>query len=207
MKKIWIGIGSVIILLALVLVGSNNSLALGKKTPSPEIVTATFEALNPLAFLSEAEDMPETEETKFVIMYMFSPSLEKCELCQTDMTAMFETLLFNSDQVKKKQITLLVGTEVDKQEAVDYLTTILAQIFSQRKIEPSQIASNLQSIHLLIECKSDFSETEGMQMPIIGIIDYPKEDEGNIYISSGALGPWSKFDQIILNYLQKPKGN
>jgi hypothetical protein len=51
------------------------------------------------------------------------------------------------------------------------------------------------------ECESDFAEEDGMQLPIIGIVDTTKEDEdngGNLYISAGAPGPWSKFDQLIL---------
>jgi len=174
------------------------------KQPSAEIINATQVALSPRLFTSDsdAEDGLDEKDTRFVVVYAFSPVTEKCQLCTKDLRDMFEILLFSSEQVKQGKISVWLMTEVDTKTASEYLTNILAPIFSAKKIEPAQVESYFKAIHFLSECESDFSEIEGAQLPMIGIVDTTKEDEeneGNIYMSAGAPGPWSKFDQLILS--------
>jgi hypothetical protein len=188
----------------LVLICGNLALGWGGKIqpPSAEIISAVQTALSPRLLASESdEDGPDEEDTIFVLMYAFSPAIEKCELCERDLKDMFGIVLFNSELVKQGKVSVWLTTEVDSKTASIYLTNILAPLFSAKKIEPAQVESYIKAIHFMSECESDFAEEDGMQLPIIGIVDTTKEDEdngGNLYISAGAPGPWSKFDQLIL---------
>src|SRR4030042_11943 len=95
--KFWLGL-TVLLVVAILLGSSNDTMGLGNKKPSPEIIAATQKALSPRLFSSEAdeEEGPDEEETRFVVMYAFSPVAEKCSLCTKDIQDMFEALLFNS---------------------------------------------------------------------------------------------------------------
>ena len=208
--KVRVVLGGITLMVMALLLGLNSdSFGWGGKAkkespPTAEIVSAVQKALIPRLFSSEsdAEDGPDSEETRFVIMYAFSPMAEKCPLCNKDLQEMFEVLLFNSEQVRQGKISVWMMTEVDSKTASEYLTNILASLFNAKKIEPAKVESYFKAIHFLAECESDFSEVEGAQLPVIGIVDTTKEDEeneGNIYISMGAPGPWSKFDQLILS--------
>jgi len=199
--KVWFG-AMVLMVIVLLLGAGNISLGWGNKTkqPSPEIISATQKALEQRVFDSEEAGDEDKGKIRYVVMYIFDPKSEQCEICSKDMQNMFTNLLFQSELLRQGQISLLMITEADKNSTIEFLTNILAPIFNEQKVEANQIDALLKSINLVAVAGDDLSDYKAAKLPIIAIIDTTlanEEDEGNLYLSSGAAGPWSKFDQLI----------
>jgi hypothetical protein len=200
--KIRILLGVVIFMAMALLLGlRGDSFGWGNKAkqPSPEITAEVKKALSERIF--EGDNEPEEEETRYIIIYFFSSNPEKCEVCAEDIRNMFDTVFFKTEYSYSGPVSLYMTTEDDSSSTLEYLTQILASVFSENKADPEKISLYLGALHMLVECKADFADLKAARLPVIIIADTTKEDEENegvIYLSSGSKGPWAKIDQIIV---------